>query len=178
MAQVAEVDRERGLRRTRHSDEDDVGFVEAGADPVVVLDRELHRLDPAEVRRVERRLRTGCHPRRLTGHACDRVDRVAEQIAVVHTCAATEAAHRVAHLRIHQRVDDDGRAPAGAADGDLEILHRLGARVPHFLEVLLGKLRLERVHEPRGRLAGGVRHDVQLDRRVRRHGAERTPRVR
>src|SRR4030095_14870012 len=45
-ADVAEGDRERRLRRARDPDEDDVCLVEPAADAVVVLHRELDRLDP------------------------------------------------------------------------------------------------------------------------------------
>ena len=64
------------------------------------------------------------------------------------------------------RVDDDRRPPLRPLDRELEILDRLHARMADLLERLVGELRLERHHEPRRRLAGGVRDDVQLDRRV------------
>ena len=82
----------------------------------------------------------------------------------MHLRAAAEDAHLLAQLRLHERVDDDCRPALGAFDRKLEVLHRLHARMPDLLERLLGELRLERHHEPRGRLAGRVRDDVQLDR--------------
>ena len=51
----------------------------------------------------------------------------------------------------------------GHLDGQAEMVDRLHARVTDLLEVLFRELRLERVHEPHGGLAGGVRDHVQLD---------------
>src|SRR3954464_9885530 len=53
VTEIAEVDRQRRLRGARDADEHDVRLVEAASDAVVVLDRELDRLDPLEVRLVE-----------------------------------------------------------------------------------------------------------------------------
>ena len=64
--------------------EHEIRLLEPAADAVVVLDRELDRLDPPEVGMVERSPRSGRHPSRHPGHARDRVDRMAEQITVVH----------------------------------------------------------------------------------------------
>ena len=66
------------------------------ADAVVVAHGELHRLDPLEVRLVERRPRPGLHARGDAGDPRDRVDRVTEEVAVVHPRAAAELAHRLA----------------------------------------------------------------------------------
>ena len=82
----------------------------------------------------------------------------------MHLGAAAEEAHLLAQLRLYQRVDDDRRTALGALDGELEVLHCLHPRMPDLLERLLRELRLERHHEPRSRLAGCVRDDVQLDR--------------
>ena len=169
MAEVAEVDRERRLRGPRNADEDDVGLVQSGTHAVVVLDRKLHRLDAPEVRRIERRTRARCHPRRLARDPCDGVDRMSEEVAVVDARAPTEPPHRVPHLRIYERVHDDGGAAASAPHRELEILHRLDARVPDLLELLVRELRFERLHEPCRGLSRGVGDDVQLDRRMRRH---------
>ncbi len=163
LAQVAEVDRERRLRGARDADEDDVGLAQAAADAVVELDRELDRLHPLEVGGVERRPRAGRHPRRHPGDLRDRLDRMAEQVAVVEPRAAAERAHRLAHLAGDQRVDHH-RGPAFcAADGELEVVEGLDLRVPDLLERLLGELRLERRDEARRGLAGRVRDDVELD---------------
>ena len=51
----------------------------------------------------------GRHLRRHAGDARDRVDRLAEQVAVVELARAAERAHRVAELRLDERVDDDRR---------------------------------------------------------------------
>src|SRR5581483_6636414 len=88
VAQVAEVDGERRLRRARHADEHDVRLVQAAVDAVVVLDGELDRLDALEVRLVERRPRPGLHARRHARDARDGIDRVPEEVAVVQTRAA------------------------------------------------------------------------------------------
>ena len=95
---------------------------------------------------------------------------MAEQVAIVHARATTEPTHCIAELGVDERVDDDGRTPTRAPHRDLELVDGLDARMPHLLELLLGKLRLERVHEPCRSLAGRVRDDVELDRRLRRHG--------
>ena len=86
-----------------------------------------------------------------------------EQVAVVDSGAAAERAHRLAQLRLDERVDDD-RGPARCArcTACAEVLDRLDARVPDLDERLVGELRLERRHEPRRRLAGRVGDDVQL----------------
>ena len=88
---------------------------------------------------------------------------MAEQVAVVDARATAQAAHGVAQLRIDERVDDNRGVTACARDGALEIVHALGARVANLLELLLRKLRLERLDEPRRGLAGRVGDDVQVD---------------
>ena len=93
-----------------------------------------------------------------------------EQVAVVDACAAAEAPHRVAQLRVDERVDHHRRVAPRAPHRSLEVLHRLGAGVADLLELLFRKLGLERLDEARGGLAGGVGDDVELDRR--RHASE------
>jgi hypothetical protein len=88
--------------------------VQPGPDAVVELDGELDRGHPAEVVRVERWSRAGRHARRLAGDPGDRVDRMPEQVAVVDARALAEVAHRLAHLLVDERVDDDGRPPPRA----------------------------------------------------------------
>src|SRR5207302_10583186 len=105
--EVAEVDRERRLRRARDADEDDVGLVQAASPTVVESARELDRLHALEVRGVERGPRPGRHLRRHARDARDGVDRLAEQVAVMKLRAAAERPHRVAKLRLYERVDDD-----------------------------------------------------------------------
>ena len=78
--------------------------------------------------------------------------------------AAAEGSHRVAEPRLDERVDDDRRAALHAIDGELEVGDRLDARMPDLQELLVGELRLERLHEARGRLAGRVGNNVQLAR--------------
>src|SRR6266576_201750 len=89
-----------------------------------------------------------------------------EQVAVVNPGATAEPTHRIAQLRVDERVDDDGSVSASAGDGPLQIVDRLRPRVTYLLERLLGKLGLERKHEARGRLSRGVGDDVELDRRL------------
>ena len=79
--------------------------------------------------------------------------------------AAAEVPHRLAQLRLDDRVDDDRGPALRAVDDEAEVVHRLDARMPDLLERLLGELRLERGDEPRGGLAGRVRDDVELDGR-------------
>ena len=110
----------------------------------------------------------------MPGDARDRLDRLAEQVAVVEPRAAAERAHRLAELRLDERVDDDRGPALHPVDRELEVLLRLDARMADLDELLVRELRLERLHEPRRRLAGGVGDDVQLDRRVR-HGGQRNP---
>ena len=86
-----------------------------------------------------------------------------EEIAVVQARAPAQRAHRLAQLRLHERVDDHRRPPAHAVDRELEVVLRLDARMPDLDEVLVRELRLERLHETRRRLAGRVGDDVQLD---------------
>ena len=99
----------------------------------------------------------------MPGDARDRLDRMAEEVAVVQPRAPAERAHRLAQLRLHERVDDHRRPPAHAVDRELEIVLRLDARMPDLDELLVRELRLERLHEPRRGLAGRVGDDVQLD---------------
>ena len=162
--EIAEVDGERGLRRSRDADEHDVRLVEPPPHAVVVLDRELDRLDPLEVRGVERCASPRLHPRGDAGDARDRVDRVSEKVAVVHARAATELAHRVTELRSDERVHHHRRAPARLLDGDVEILDVLDPGVANLFERLIRELRLEREHQTLSRLARRVRDDVELDR--------------
>ena len=139
------------------------------ADAVVVLDRELDRRHPAEVRVVQRRPRAGLHARGLAGDARDRVDRMAEQVAVVELRVAAERAHAVAQLRLDERVDDHRRAALHPLDRQLQVGDRLDARMPDLEELLVGELRLQRLHEPLRGLAGRVRDHVQLDGVHQRH---------
>jgi hypothetical protein len=80
---------------------------------------------------------------------------------------AAERAHGLAKLRLDERVDHDGRPAAHPVHGELEVVLRLDPRVADLDEVLLRELRLERLHQARRGLAGGVGDDVELDRRVR-----------
>ena len=74
-----------------------------------------------------------------------------------------ETAHRIAHLRLDERVDDDRRPAAGASDRELEILDGFDAGVADLLELLIRELGLEGLNQPRRGFAGGVGDDVQLD---------------
>src|SRR5207244_13522181 len=80
----------------------------------------------------------------------------------------------VPHLGIDERVDHNRGAAARAQHRHLELVDRLDPRMAHLLELLVRKLRFERVHEPSRSLAGRVGDDVELDWRMRRHRAERT----
>jgi glycyl-tRNA synthetase len=113
---------------------------------------------------------SGRHPGGPARHAGDGVDRMSEQVAVVDARPAAETPHRVTHLQVDERVHEDGRAAAGARHGQLEVGDALDARVPDLLELLVGELCLERLHEPVGGLAGGVGDDVKLDGGMFRHG--------
>ena len=93
---------------------------------------------------------------------------MSEQVAVVQLRAAAERPHRVAQLGLDERVDDDRRPSLHPVDGQPQVGDVLDARVPDLEELLVGKLRLERLHEPLRRLAGGVGDHVQLDRGHRR----------
>ncbi len=145
------------------------------ADAVVVLDRELDRLDAPEVGLVERRPGPGLHACRDTCHARDRLDRMTEEVCVVHACAPAETAHLLAQAALDERVHHHGGPAARAGDGELEVVDRLDAWMAHFLEGEVGELRLEREHEPRGRLTGRVGDDVQLDGNLAGHRREATP---
>ena len=78
--------------------------------------------------------------------------------------AAAESAHRVAKLRVDERVDHDGRMPAGAQHGPFEVRDRLRSGVPNLLELLLRKLSLQRENKARRSLSRGIGHDMELDR--------------
>ena len=75
-----------------------------------------------------------------------------------------ERAHRVAQLRLDEGEDDDRRAALHPLERELEVGDRLDARMADLEELLVGELRLERLHEPRRGLARRVGDDVQLDR--------------
>ncbi len=119
------------------------------ADAVVEADGELDRLHALEVGRVERRARARrVHLRRHPRDAGNGFDRLAEQVAVVELRAPAERPHRVAELRFHKRVHDDGRPAAHPVHRELEVVLGLDPQVPLILdELLLGELRLERLHE-------------------------------
>ena len=87
-----------------------------------------------------------------------------EQVAVVDARAAAELAHRVAQLRLDERVDHDRRATARLLHRDVQVVDVLDPRMPDLLERLIRELRLEREHEPLRRLARRVGDDVELDR--------------
>jgi hypothetical protein len=109
----------------------------------------------------------GLHLRGCSGDLGHGLDRLAEQVAVVEPRAAAERAHLGPQIRFDERVDDDRGPAARSADGRLEVLDALDHRMPDLLERLLGKLRLERMDEPRGGLAGRIGDDVELDRLIR-----------
>ena len=92
---------------------------------------------------------------------------MAEQVAVVHLRAPAELPHRVAQLGLDERVDATAGRPFIRLTAMLQVVDGLDARVPDLLERLIRELRLERLDEPRGRLSGGVRDDVELDGRRR-----------
>ncbi len=144
--------------------------MQPAADPVVEAHRELDRLHPPEVLLVQHRPRARPHRRGDAGDARDGVDRMTEQVAVVHLRAAAEVPHRLPHLRLDEGVDRDGRPTLHAVDRQLEVVQVLHARVPDLPELLLRELRLERLHEPRRGRARGVRDDVQLDGLSLPHG--------
>ena len=101
--------------------------------------------------------------RGLAGDPRHRVDGVAEQIAVVEPRAPAKNPHLLPELGLDERVDDDRGPPLRALDREPQVVDGFDARVTDLLELLFGELSLERVHEPRRRLAGGVGDDVQLD---------------
>ncbi len=103
--------------------------------------------------------------RGVAGNPGDGVDRMAEQVAVVQARAAAERPHLLPELGLDERVDDDRRPSPRAVDRRLEVVDRLDPWMPDLLEELVGKLGLEREHEPRGCLSGRVGDDVELDRR-------------
>ncbi len=79
-----------------------------------------------------------------------------------------QRAHRLAELGLDERVDDDRLPPFHPLHRELQVGDRLDARVPDLAELLVGELRLERLHEPRRRLAGRIGDHVQLDEAHRR----------
>ena len=81
--------------------------------------------------------------------------------------APAERAHRLAELLVHEGVHGDGGPAAHPVDREAQVVDRLDARMADLLEVEVGELCLERDHEPRGGLSGGVGDDVKLDRRLR-----------
>jgi hypothetical protein len=68
--------------------------------------------------------------------------------------ATAESTHGISQLGIDERVHDHGCMSAGAADRALEVVDGFGARMPHLLELLLGELRFQRLHEARSGLTG------------------------
>ena len=179
--EIAEEDGQRRLRRAGHADEHHVRLVEPPPHAVVVLHRELDRLDPLEVGRVERRTGSRLHARGHPRDARDGVDRVAEQVAVVDACATTELSHRVPELGRDERVHHHRRPSSSLLHGDMEVVDVLDAGVPDLLERLIRELGLEREHEALRRLTGRVRDDVELDRHavavVAAHGRRLAPDV-
>ena len=96
---------------------------------------------------------------------------MAEQVAIVEASAAAKRAHELAHLAVDQGVDHHRGTALGAADGQLQVVERLDARVADLLERLIGELGLERGYQARSRLAGRVGDDVELDGLARGHHA-------
>ena len=141
-------------------------------DAVVVLHRELDRSHALEVGRVERRPRAGRHLGRDARDTRDGVDRMTEQVAVVQAVAAAERARGFAELGVDERVDDHRRPALRAVQRQLEVVDRLDSRVADLVELLVRKLRLERVDEADRRLARRVGDDVELDL-LRRHERQR-----
>ena len=76
---------------------------------------------------------------------------------------AAERPHRLAQLRLDERVDDDGGPALHPVDGEPQVGGVLHAWVADLEELQVGELRLERLDEALGRLAGRVRDHVQLD---------------
>ena len=131
VAEVAEVDRERRLRRARDADEDDVGLVEPAADAVVVLDRELDRLDALEVRLVERRpgARASSAQRPPRRGRSSRSGGRAGRSSARGRAGTAGASRRAARARRACRPSPPGGLARGC-DREREIVDRLDARMP------------------------------------------------
>src|SRR5207244_11969983 len=65
------------------------------------------------------------HLRRHPRYPGDRVDRMAEDVAVVQAGRAAEHPHRLAELRLDDRVHDHGGAALRAVDGESQVVERL-----------------------------------------------------
>ena len=87
------------------------------------------------------------HARRLAGDLRDRLDRRAEDVAVVELRPAAERPHRLAELRLDDRVDDDRRPSAHTVDNEPEVGRRLDSRVADLAKLLLRELGLECLDE-------------------------------
>src|SRR4029450_10675758 len=119
---IPEVDRKRRLRRPRDADEHDVRVVQPPADTVVVLDRELDRGDAAEVVRIERRAGAGSHLRHLPGDLRHRVDRLAQDVAVVDLRATAQLVPWVAGVRLGQGGGGYRRPSLSPVDGETKVV--------------------------------------------------------
>ena len=161
-AEVAEVDRERRLRRSGDADEHDVRLGQAADHPVVVLDGELDRLHAPEVRLVELVAAAWLHRRGHARDLRDGLDRLAEQVAVVQARTPAERPHLLAQLGLDERVDDDRGPTLRALDRVLEVDDALDHRVANLLERLIRELGLQRVHEAGRGLPGRIGDDVEL----------------
>ena len=78
----------------------------------------------------------------------------------METSTPAERAHLLPQFGLDERVNDNRRPPLCPLDGKSQVVDRLDPRVADLLELLVGKLSFERVHQPRRRLAGGVGDDV------------------
>ena len=72
-------------------------------------------------------------------------------------------AHDLPQLGLDEREEDDGTASARPRCGEMDVLDDGDARVPDDLELLAGKLRLDRLDHPGRGLPRRVRDHVQLD---------------
>lgn len=90
----------------------------------------------------------------------------------METRLAAEPAHRLAQRGLDEGVHDDGGPALHPVDGQLQVRDVLDARVTDLLELLVGKLRLERLDDALGGLARRVGDHVELDRCHRRSVVE------
>ena len=90
----------------------------------------------------------------------DRVERMAEQVAVVEAVATAERPHELAVTGLDERVDDDGAAPAHPSGGEVEIVGARDPRMPDDLDLEVRELPLDRLDDPSGGLACRVGDDV------------------
>ena len=160
---VRQIEAGRRLRGTRNAHETDIGFVDAPARlPVIVIEREGHRIDTREIFVVEEMLLAGDPPALAVEMRCERSDYRIEHRDRRHLQTAASFLQLLPKRVVYQRKEN--YSGIGLDPGDHPVdLAASADHAPHMLD----RLRIVELHQTgarhrMNRLAGGIRNQVKV----------------